>query len=415
MGYCASTIRPSIGSTMAGYSDRTGGALGVHDPLEARALWFDDGDRQIGLVGIDVIAVDGALAHEVERRAGAGSKDVALVVAASHTHSGPLTARDWGLQERERIEAAELSHLILPAAVDALEGARENAVPARLSWACGRVDGFATNRRNPRAPGGGIVSVMSAQADDGEPIAGLLHTACHPTVLDATNQYLSADFPGTARRVFEESTGMPAVFINGAAGDVSTRFTRLSSSFEEVERLGRLLGDRGAEIALHAKVIGSRLGFSRDRLTLRARTRPFAKCAEQRVEASRVALDEARSSDMPAAEIRLAKVRLIGAQKSLRMTGGQWPEEIEVGVTVLNIGGVMLVCLPGEPLTSVAAAVGESTETAVRTVGYANGYWGYIGFFGSDGGGYEEDSSILSRDSVDKLTAACRRLATEAS
>jgi hypothetical protein len=255
---------------------------------------------------------------------------------------------------------------------------------------------------------------MSARADDGAPIAALLHTACHPTVLGAKNQYLSADFPGAARRVFEESAGMPAVFINGAAGDVSTRFTRLSTGFEEVERLGRLLGERGAEIALHADVIGSRLGVSRDRLTLQARTRPPAECASQRVAAARAALDEARSSGMTAPEIRLAEVRLIGARKSLRATRGQWQEEIELDVTVLNIGGVTLVCLPGEPLTSVGAAVGDGQETAVRTVGYANGYWGYIGFFGSDSG-YEEESSILSGDSVGSLTAACRRLAREVS
>ena len=63
---------------------------------------------------------------------------------------------------------------------------------------------------------------------------------CHPTVLSAGNLLVSADFAG---QIEKHLHGDFTVFANGAAGDISTRFTRQESSFEECERMGKLAAD----------------------------------------------------------------------------------------------------------------------------------------------------------------------------
>jgi len=59
----------------------------------------------------------------------------------------------------------------------------------------------------------------------------LYNFGCHPTVLHEQNHLISADFPGTVASLLTEQVNNLkfAVFFNGAAGDVSTRFYRQKS------------------------------------------------------------------------------------------------------------------------------------------------------------------------------------------
>ena len=79
-------------------------------------------------------------------------------------------------------------------------------------------------------------------------IALLVSYGCHPTILSAKNLCISADFPGVMRINLHKSLGVPVVmFLNSGSGDVSTRFTRRSQDFVEVDRIGKLLADYALE------------------------------------------------------------------------------------------------------------------------------------------------------------------------
>ena len=89
------------------------------------------------------------------------------------------------------------------------------------------------------------------------------------------NRLYSADFPGIARREIEQTSGVPSVFFNGAAGDVSTRFTGPESSFAEVGRFGHLLA--GAAMQALASIRPTETGplrLTRRQLTLPTRWLP---------------------------------------------------------------------------------------------------------------------------------------------
>jgi neutral ceramidase len=65
------------------------------------------------------------------------------------------------------------------------------------------------------------IVVLKVVSEAGAPIALLWNYAIHGTMLPAVNLRLSGDVTGIASRELERMTGVPALFINGAVGDVS--------------------------------------------------------------------------------------------------------------------------------------------------------------------------------------------------
>ena len=65
------------------------------------------------------------------------------------------------------------------------------------------------------------IVVLKVVSDAGTPIAGVWNYAIHGTMRPAVNLRLSGDVMGMASRELERLTGVPALFVNGAVGDVS--------------------------------------------------------------------------------------------------------------------------------------------------------------------------------------------------
>src|SRR5665811_764060 len=120
----------------------------------------------------------------------------------------------------------------------------------------------------------------------------------HPTVLHKENHLYSADFPGFAASImplFEPFVTMP-VFLNGAAGDMSTRFYRQSSDFAEVERIGTIVAE---SVAASLDVLEPMKGLFTVRavevpLRLKAKQFPSAQDLERRIADARKKLEVAR-------------------------------------------------------------------------------------------------------------------------
>ena len=177
-----------------------------------------------------------------------------VVIACSHTHYGPLTepSRD---EQGPQVESylANLVHLL--AGVVAM--ARASAVPCRLSFGQGKVS-IGINRRertsdgqiilgqNPSGPVDPRVAVLRIDGVDGHPLAAVLNYACDPVSLGSRCTDISADFPGTARRVVEEQTGAMCLFLQGAAGNINPLL--MGWDWTQLARLGLPLGAEAVRI-----------------------------------------------------------------------------------------------------------------------------------------------------------------------
>jgi neutral ceramidase len=213
-------ITPPTGFPMWGYGARHDApSTGVLDPLRARALVLAVGPQRLALVSLDLGRaptrhVTAAIRARV--RDAAGVSQVFLV--ASHTHHGPVLELDtW--PDRKDPYTRRLEGKL----VDVITEAARTLRPARLGIASREV---ALNRNRhshrPDKPVDRELLVLRVEDEAGKPIACAVNFAAHPTMQDVKQRKFSADYPGALAELVEKETGAPCLFLQGAAGDLST-------------------------------------------------------------------------------------------------------------------------------------------------------------------------------------------------
>ena len=212
-------ITPPTGYAMWGYGARhDSGSTGVLDPLLARALVLAAGTEKIALVSLDLGRAPPRQSTQAIR---AKVKDAASIehifLCASHTHHGPvLELDDWPDAKHSYVHNLEqkLAAVIIEA--------DKNLRPAKIGFASKEVP-FNRNRHSKLAekPVDREFLVVRVEDMDAKPIAHAVNFAAHPTMREARDLRFSADYPGALVAVVEKETGVPCLFLQGAAGDLS--------------------------------------------------------------------------------------------------------------------------------------------------------------------------------------------------
>lgn len=106
--------------------------------------------------------------------------------------------------------------------------------------------GLGSNRQDPNKPFDHEVNVLRVDSKRGDqPIAVIVNYPCHPTVLSAENYLISGDFPSyMAKGISRFFPGCEAMFMQGAAGDISTRHNRRESTFKELSEWAKCLQEK---------------------------------------------------------------------------------------------------------------------------------------------------------------------------
>ncbi|HEX4702541.1 MAG TPA: hypothetical protein VH352_10475, partial [Pseudonocardiaceae bacterium] len=399
--YAATTVdvTPPTMVPLAGYAARAPQpATGTHDPLTASLLWLSgDGDSSGGVcwVAVDALGLDVQTSARIRAvvAAGTGIDPDHVLICSSHTHSGPAT---WW-----RPASPTPWHTVLAddAAIDRLvkdisRGA--NRLPAirhsvTAGWATVADVGVGGNRYDPAGPHDTSTGVLTLRDPDDAVVAVLFDYACHPTVLGHSNLAYSADYPAATRRVIraalQETEGVetpPVVaFLQGAAGDASTRFTRRGSTFAEADRQGAMLAGALLRGVLAAEpVAGADPLVLRGTCTVPTRSLPTAAMVRTTLAAAQEAWAKVDPGDGPGPEtpeIRIARTRCEGALALAAMREADLPAELELPISVVAVGDVAWAHLPVEPFACFGKQIrAGSPFPCTRTVGYTDGYFGYL-------------------------------------
>jgi neutral ceramidase len=435
LGVDVVAITPTNPVDMGGYAAREGPSIGVHDPLTARTLVVEIDGCRLALVAADLIGFPREQARRVRERAAVlgGLSPANVMLAATHTHSGPLPFDAPGLGGKaDRPYATWLEEEL----ARSVERAAGRLKPVCFGWASAAVEGVGAIRRAVTPPenedpaavlDAGKVTVIAFSDPDGPLQAVLMHYACHPTVLGPQNRLISADLFGAARSALAQRMGggVPVVAVNGACGDVSTRFTRRAQSFAEVERLGERLAASAYDALQRVKcwsLFPETCLVASDVVTLPTRALPsMAEAVEalQQTAATWQALQMATDNGAPVdhGQLRLARTALEGAQvqvELVRAGGGALLEE-QAELTAWLLGNCGLVSVPGELFSSLGEAVAAGSGLdACLVVGYANGLIGYIPDLAAFGaGGYEVLSTHLAPQAGSVLVERAVRMLQE--
>ncbi len=213
----------------------------VADPIMVRALALRRGDLTVALVSCDLIGLHHYQVEEIRRRL---EGVVAPLVASTHNHAGPDTLGMWGVPPLWTGLEEAVVERVMAGVVSAVETAVLRLQPVRARWGEGRAppEGISRNRREPELIDRRI-RVLALDGLSGQPVATLIHFACHPETLGSSNTIMSADFPGVLCAEVEAArTGSVALFLNGALGGMVTVDRRLRTR-AEMRRIGASLAE----------------------------------------------------------------------------------------------------------------------------------------------------------------------------
>lgn len=262
-------ITPASGLPMYGFFDRINDnklSTGTLDPLYARVLVLEVGDRRFALVTLDLGRTFGDAELAVLRERLKLSAGISfLLVVASHTHSGPNILDDYPGNRPPTWETAALDKI-----ATAVTEASQHLVLAQFGTGRGEVyvgynrrqvhpDGKVTmlwtnSDKQPTSPVDPSVWVMRIDDENGKPIAILVNYACHPVVLGSDNLKYSADFVGAMATTVEKSFDPPPLcfFLQGADGDINPYYATTALSDGALEKrnwTGRQLGEEVVRVA----------------------------------------------------------------------------------------------------------------------------------------------------------------------
>jgi len=270
-------ITPPLGYRMAGYYNERRNT-GTHDPLLAKAIVFQQGDVRAALVECDIVNMPADVSAKAralaERSTGIPGRQI--VVAATHSHTGPLFSgplrKLWSEQATARQGKDDAESFDYPAALveriaRAIEEAAKSAKPARLAAGTGEETRLSFNRRfhlkdgtvrfnpgrlNPDIvrPAGPIDPAVNllllTDASTGKPLVSITNFAMHLDTIGGTEY--AADYPYHVERRLREKLGSDfvSIFGTGTCGDINhidvSRDNQLKGH-AEAERIGLALGE----------------------------------------------------------------------------------------------------------------------------------------------------------------------------
>ncbi|MCG8365781.1 MAG: neutral/alkaline non-lysosomal ceramidase N-terminal domain-containing protein, partial [Pseudanabaenales cyanobacterium] len=324
-------------------------------PLLAQAAAIRDeaGDTAV-FVSLDNCEVNRPFVETIYRdlESRHGLKRGAVIIASSHTHSGPVLDGVlngmYALSETEMDRVRAYSRSLKRSLVEVVDEAMANLAPARLAHGVGRAT-FAMNRRvyrddgiafgeNPDGPTDPDVPVLGITDEEGALRGILFGYACHGTTITRDDFYrLSPEYMGHARNLLETHyPGATAMFLPGFGADLnpSPRATLL-----DAKRHGlRLAGAVMSALSRPMRAIEGRLALRYEEIALPLTEPPTREQLET----------DARDAD------RYVRARAEAHLEKLE-AGVPPPSEIPLPVASIRFGdGLTFVAVAGEVVVDYA-------------------------------------------------------------
>ncbi|MBL4702037.1 MAG: neutral/alkaline non-lysosomal ceramidase N-terminal domain-containing protein [Phycisphaeraceae bacterium] len=349
-------------------------STGINDPLYASAIYLHDGKQPILMIGTDLIYMTRDMANPIRQRLSEmlDMPEHAIVISASHTHSGPPTMQlSWINNDQAPMFNADKIYCqqVVEAVIKAGSQAAANAVPAQVGFSTADGSKLGTNRRDPNGPSIPQMPLLIARDLNDQIIGIMVSCNMHPTVLHEDSTLISGDFPGLAREYLQSTIlqgNKPLIYHMGASGNQSPRHVVKANTLEECHRLGHILGKEIENSVAHAQW--------HDHLTLTSTTTDMtlpvrqiddmdtAKAKLQQVENK---LESQRQSGAPKTTIRTTECDWFGALERVLMVQANEDGLIEklvqlnmpASVQIIAIGNQRYVCWPGEVFVEFALEV----------------------------------------------------------
>jgi len=380
-------ITPPIGMALGGYMGRDHGSEGIMDDLFAKVLVLSDGNEKAVLVTAEVAALDYHITKRVRNivQKNTDIRGENIMVTASHTHSGPNACRRESNYAWMNIGDSDVNSayytLLCENIANAVIWANNNLEEIKIGMGRGSLVGLGSNRQDPNKTFDSEVYVLRIDNKYDEPIAVVVNYACHPTVLSENNYFVSGDFPSYMMRgISKLYPKCEAMFIQGAAGNISSRYNRRSSGFDEARRMGEMLAGEVIKV-MNTVLMVDEIDINAFNLPVEIPVRNFdpdEKCIKK-IEDAKNNLDRLKKEGASEKIMRAAVVTLQGAEINYMLKKSLDIKAFNTEMQLIKLGETVIVSVPGELFNEIGIKIKRLSEKYhIIIAGYANDYIGYI-------------------------------------
>ena len=395
-GTARKEITPAKPVMLAGYASRKELSQGVHDPISARVVAFDQNGKKLVLVSTDIIGFYGGTAASMRKAilAACGLQPSELFLAAIHTHSAPIVS----LGEKVHPNNAEYTKWLESQLVAAVREALAHTVPVQIAVGSGSSPVGVNRRefvknaagktsvqlgRNPLVMTDREVQVLRvARADNGELAAVVFAYATHSTAMGPHNYLVSGDVHGLAAQFLEKylQGGVVAPAFAGASGDIDPwvrvlpKFRTEKGWVPEAVLMGTMLGEEVAQV-----------------------------------------LDGIKKP-CPSGPIKTVfKTLSLPMQQRVKFDASTGAESPEFNLTVGRVGDVAVVGLGGEVFNDIGKAIKTASPfPCTLIITHCNGAAGYLPTKEAcPDGGYGVDNSPFAPEAAGEVVKAALQLLRE--
>ncbi|HOZ46145.1 MAG TPA: hypothetical protein PLO37_07165 [Candidatus Hydrogenedentes bacterium] len=378
VGASSADITPPVGVELCGYGYYLRRySTDVLDPLMARAVYVESDGGRVLFIGNDLIGVDKALTQRTRDlcHRHLGLPRDAIMLACTHTHSGPATIR---LPACGEVDEAYWDHLPY-AWLEVARKAVDAAAPATLSLARGPVEPVGYDRHDPEGPVDCEVRIARFDVD-GESVALLVNHSAHGVVFGGTNTLISADWPGVLEHAighaFDRAVG---IFVQGACGTVNVKnpCKGTDEGVPIMRETGIVLARAVVRLAREATAFEGDLAVScaRVEVPLPLDVRPEAELSAHR-DACWAKYEDER---LPVSERNIARTHANTYQRLLDGHVDGVEDTYPAEVQAFRIGPLRIVGVPGELFMALGQQIIDcASDGLVMVAGYANDFVGYL-------------------------------------
>ncbi len=372
-------IESPFPTTQCGHSCQVEKLFDYHDPLFARVTSFKDEKNWIIHFSFDLLAFDLAHRNELEEYFQGYYKDdrIKVITSATHTHYAnsvrdpeyvkylcDLLKRETVKMEYRPIEGVTVSYRKI----------HSTAVGKS------RISGYETNNE--------LLCLLSFY-EKKDNFLNIVYYNCHPTILQANVPYFSAEYPGYVLAKLEQAyPNTDFTFLQGAAGDISSRFVRDGQDYESLIKLGDKLFDEivnllKQEAPKHDFV----LGYKEKRIEFEHEFTP--------IDLSKIRAD---LSERELETIRLGQIERAKLEKKNNEIFGKPIDEAIIAR--LDTGAASIIFFPNEIFSHYINYI-DTEKTMLAS--YSNGYGPYVLPIDFEYITYEMFTDTLTKKSKEKI------------
>lgn len=423
-------ITPRKSLSLHGYPFVERESTGTHDPLLSSALFLSNGKEQVLFISNDIIYVDKNMVSRV-RGAISNKKGIPasnILIAATHTHSGPVTVDLVISRNDPVVPKADTGYLNYMEArtVEAACQAIDSAVPAEIAFITADATGVGTNRHDPAGSKDMDVPVLVARNKNNEYIGAMLVCSMHPTILHEDSTLFSGDFPFYIRQGIQEflDKSCTVVYYTGSAGNQSPRHVTKSNTFEEAERIGGIVTRSIRSIFEKEASFGANYSIEVARVftDLPKREFPSVEAAEASRDRIKERFETLKKQDPISKATRTAEVNWFGTEELLFLAKqvrentlqDAYNNSLPAEIQIIKMGEWTFVAWPGEVFVEYGLELKKRFNN-ISLITYANGeLQGYVVTKEAhEKGFYEAGNSLLHYSSGEILVKKTTELLKE--